>query len=92
MTSGQSQVSLRSVSGQSQGSLRSVSGLFVFTSSDRRSLKYFVLLLLPSMQRLLNPRKIQITLFIGLIILEDLSQKDKGLFFVLKFVRTERLE
>ena len=45
MTSGQSQVSLRSVSGQSQVSLRSVSGLSVLTSSERRSLKYFVLLL-----------------------------------------------
>ena len=33
----------RSVSGQSQGSLRAVSGLSVLTSSDRRSLKYFVL-------------------------------------------------
>ena len=55
--SGQSQDSLRSVSGhtrsvsgQSQalrsvlGSLRSLSGLSVLTSSDRRSLKYFVLL------------------------------------------------
>ena len=41
--SGQSRVSLRSVSGQSQVSLRSVSGLYVPTSSDRRSLKYFVL-------------------------------------------------
>ena len=30
-------------SGQSQGSLRAVSGLSVLTSSDRRSLKYFVL-------------------------------------------------
>ena len=46
MTSGQSQISLRSVSGQSQGSLRSVSGLSMLTSSNRRSLKYFVLLFL----------------------------------------------
>ena len=58
VTQGQSQVSLRSlkvslrsVSGQSQalrsvlGSLRSLSGLSVLTSSDRRSLKYFVLLM-----------------------------------------------
>ena len=37
-------VSLRSVSGYSQVILRSVSGLSVITSSDRRSLKYFVLL------------------------------------------------
>ena len=44
MTSGHSQVILRSVSGQSQASLISVSGLSVLTSSDRRSLKYFVLL------------------------------------------------
>ena len=51
--SGQSQVSLRSVSGQSgqsQVSLRTISvesqlrsGLSLLTSSDRRSLKYFVL-------------------------------------------------
>ena len=33
-------------SGQSQVSLRSVSGLSVLTSSDRRSLKYFVLFIL----------------------------------------------
>ena len=33
----------RSVSGKSQVSLRAVSGLSVLTSSDRRSLKYFVL-------------------------------------------------
>ena len=37
----------RSVSGQSQVSLRAVSGLSVLTSSDRRSLKYFVLLSYP---------------------------------------------
>ena len=54
--SGQSQDSLRSVSGHSRsvsgqsqalrsvlGSLRSLSGLSVLTSSDKRSLKYFVL-------------------------------------------------
>ena len=41
--SGWSQVSLKSVSSQSQVSLRSVSGLSVPTSSDRRSLKYFIL-------------------------------------------------
>ena len=47
--SGQSQDSLRSVSGHTRsvlGSLRSLSGLSVLTSSDRRSLKYFVLLLM----------------------------------------------
>ena len=41
--SGKSQVSPRSVPGQSQVSLRSVSGISVPTSSDRWSLKYFIL-------------------------------------------------
>ena len=41
--SGQSQVSPRSVSSQSQVSPQSLSGLSVLNSSDRRSLKYFVL-------------------------------------------------
>ena len=40
---GQSKVSLKSVTGQLQVSCRSVSVLSVPTSSDRRSLKYFVL-------------------------------------------------
>ena len=42
---GLSQVSLRSVSGQSQVSLRSLLSISMPTSSDRWSLKYFVLLL-----------------------------------------------
>ena len=41
---GQLQVSYRSVSDQSQVSFRSVSGLSVLTLSDRRSLKYYILL------------------------------------------------
>ena len=56
MTSGQSQVSLRSVSGQSQVSLRSLSSLSVFTLSDR--LSCYILIVNAVQPRMIKTHKV----------------------------------